>query len=73
MEKIKTEVGETVLTRSSMCRPPGLFDDIIAADTLAEFLTLKAYDHLEEIAPYMQPSIEGVQLTLLLYLYQEAR
>jgi malate synthase len=47
MEKIQTEVGETVFNQVKYVQAAGLFDDIIAADTLAEFLTLAAYDHLE--------------------------
>jgi malate synthase len=47
MEKIQTEVGETVFNQVKYVQAAGLFDDIIAADTLAEFLTLAAYGHLE--------------------------
>jgi malate synthase len=47
MEKIKTEVGATHFQQVRYEQAATLFDEIIAADSLAEFLTLKAYDHLE--------------------------
>ncbi|BBO67836.1 malate synthase [Desulfosarcina alkanivorans] len=47
MEKIQTEVGDAMFHRVRYGQAAGLFEDIIAADTLAEFLTLAAYDHLE--------------------------
>jgi hypothetical protein len=43
-----------------------LFDEIIAADTLAEFLTLKAYDHLEG---YPRKRLR----TIPIHSYQEAK
>ncbi len=48
MEKIHAEVGEPVFHQVKYEQAAALFDEIIAADSLAEFLTLKAYDHLEE-------------------------
>jgi malate synthase len=47
MTAIKTEVGEAAFGRVRYDPAAALFDEIIAADTLAEFLTLKAYDHLD--------------------------
>ena len=47
MTKIRAEVGDTLFQRVKYEQAATLFDEIIAADTLAEFLTLKAYDHLE--------------------------
>ena len=47
MKKIKTEVGETIFHQVRYEQAATLFDEIIAADSLAEFLTLAAYDHLE--------------------------
>jgi len=46
MEKIKAEVGEAAFRRIHYEKAAELFDRITAADTLAEFLTLKAYDYL---------------------------
>ena len=46
MEKIKIEVGEAAFRRIHYKKAAELFDRITAADTLAEFLTLKAYDFL---------------------------
>ncbi|WP_319408548.1 malate synthase A [uncultured Desulfosarcina sp.] len=48
MEKIKAEVGAAQFRQIKYEQAATLFDEIIAADTLAEFLTLKAYDYLEE-------------------------
>jgi malate synthase len=48
MEKIKKEVGEPRFHQVKYSQAARLFDDIIAADTLAEFLTLAAYQHLEQ-------------------------
>ena len=47
MEKIKAEVGAAHFRQVKYEQAATLFDEIIAADTLAEFLTLKAYDYLE--------------------------
>jgi malate synthase len=47
MEKIKAEVGAAQFQQVKYEQAATLFDEIIAADNLAEFLTLKAYDHLE--------------------------
>ena len=47
MEKIKAELGEEHYRQGNYVRAAGLFDDIIADDKLADFLTLKAYDHLD--------------------------
>ena len=47
MANIRTEVGEAVFNQVPYARAAELFDAIIAADTLAEFLTLAAYDHLQ--------------------------
>lgn len=47
MEKIKKEVGDALFHQIKYRQAARLFDDIIAADTLAEFLTLAAYHHLE--------------------------
>lgn len=47
MEKIESEVGSENFRRIPHRQAAKLFEEIITADTLAEFLTLKAYDHLE--------------------------
>ncbi|MGD9311164.1 MAG: malate synthase A [Desulfosarcina sp.] len=47
MQKIKSEVGETRFQQVSYTQAAELFDTIITADTLAEFLTLGAYEHLQ--------------------------
>ncbi len=47
MQKIRSEVGESAFHQIKYVQAASLFDEIIAADTLAEFLTLAAYDHLE--------------------------
>jgi malate synthase len=47
MQKIEAEVGDAAFRRVRYEQAAELFDQIIAADTLAEFLTLKAYEHLE--------------------------
>ncbi len=47
MEKIRAEVGAAHFRQVKYEQAATLFDEIIAADTLAEFLTLKAYDYLE--------------------------
>jgi malate synthase len=46
MEKIKKEVGETRFGQVAYTKAAELFDNIIAADELAEFLTLPAYNSL---------------------------
>lgn len=48
MAKIEQEVGETRFEQVAYAKAAHLFKEIIAADTLDEFLTLAAYDHLEE-------------------------
>jgi malate synthase len=47
MENIRATVGEAAFGRIHYRQAADLFDQITAADTLIEFLTLKAYDHLE--------------------------
>jgi malate synthase len=47
MEKIKNEVGEKRFTGGNYENAARLFDEIIADDELAEFLTLKAYEYLD--------------------------
>jgi len=47
IEKIKVEVGDIHFQQVKYEQAAALFDKIIAADSLAEFLTLKAYGHLE--------------------------
>jgi malate synthase len=47
LEKIKLEVGETAFGSGNYTAAARLFDEIIKADELAEFLTLKAYEHLD--------------------------
>ncbi|MGA6924181.1 MAG: malate synthase A, partial [Desulfosarcina sp.] len=46
MTHIRAEVGQTQYDQVPYEQAAALFDEIIAADTLAEFLTLTAYDHL---------------------------
>ncbi len=46
MQQIETEVGPSAFAQIKYAQAADLFDEIIAADTLAEFLTLVAYDHL---------------------------
>jgi len=46
LEKIKVAVGEERFNRGKYTLAAQLFDEIIADDELDEFLTLKAYDHL---------------------------
>jgi len=47
MEKIEAEVGAAHFQQVKYEQAATLFDEIIAAESLAEFLTLSAYDHLE--------------------------
>ena len=47
LEKIKAEVGEALFQQVKYTQAANLFDEIIGADRLAEFLTLGAYDHLQ--------------------------
>jgi malate synthase len=47
MEKIKAALGEEHYRQGNYVRAAELFDEIIADDQLADFLTLKAYDHLD--------------------------
>ena len=46
MEKINSEVGEAKFGQGNYAKAAELFDAIIAADNLAEFLTLSAYENL---------------------------
>ena len=46
MDKIRQTVGEKPFVAGKYALAAQLFDEIIAGDTLEEFLTLKAYDHL---------------------------
>jgi len=47
MNKIKTSVGDEQFAVGRYALAAQLFDDIISNDTLEEFLTLRAYDHLD--------------------------
>ena len=47
MDKIKQAVGEDQFVTGKYALAAQLFDEIIASDTLEEFLTLRAYDHLQ--------------------------
>jgi malate synthase len=47
MEKIKTAVGGEKFDGGKYVLAAQLFDDIIANEELEEFLTLRAYDHLD--------------------------
>jgi malate synthase len=47
LQKIKKSVGEEQFARGSYEKAAGLFDEIIANDELEEFLTLRAYEHLD--------------------------
>lgn len=47
LAKIKLEVGEASFKSGNYAAAGRLFDEIIKADELAEFLTLKAYEHLD--------------------------
>lgn len=47
MQKIEAEVGQARFHQGKYVQAAKLFEEIITADTLAEFLTLGAYDHLE--------------------------
>ena len=46
MDKIRKTVGEKQFAAGKYALAAQLFDEIIASDTLEEFLTLRAYDHL---------------------------
>lgn len=46
MDKIKQSVGEDQFVSGKYALAAQLFDEIIAGDILEEFLTLRAYDHL---------------------------
>ena len=48
MDNIHDEIGDAAFSGGPYQLAADLFDGIIAADTLAEFLTLAAYDHLTE-------------------------
>jgi malate synthase len=47
LERIKAERGETRFLNGHFPKAASLFDEIVTDETLAEFLTLKAYDFLE--------------------------
>jgi malate synthase len=47
VEKIEAEVGVTIFKQGRYAQAAELFDAIITADNLAEFLTIGAYDHLD--------------------------
>jgi malate synthase len=47
MDKIKASVGDEPFAAGRYALAAQLFDDIISNDTLEEFLTLRAYDHLD--------------------------
>lgn len=47
MDKIKASVGDEQFAAGRYALAAQLFDDIIAGETLEEFLTLRAYDHLD--------------------------
>ena len=47
LEKIKHAVGDAAYGSGNYTAAGKLFDEIIDADELAEFLTLKAYEHLD--------------------------
>jgi malate synthase len=47
LEKIQTAVGSSAFAQGNYEAAGRLFDDIIADEELAEFLTLKAYDYLD--------------------------
>ena len=47
MDKIKTSVGEAQFNAGKYTLAAQLFDEIISSNELEEFLTLKAYDHLD--------------------------
>jgi malate synthase len=47
LQKIKEAVGEERYARGNYEKAARLFDEIIANDELEEFLTLRAYEHLE--------------------------
>jgi len=47
MEKIASEVGATRFGQINYSQAADLFAEIIAADSLAEFLTIGAYEHLQ--------------------------
>ncbi len=48
LAKIEQEVGKAVFDKVPYGRAAELFEEIIAADQLAEFLTTVAYEHLKE-------------------------
>ena len=47
LEKIRKEVGDTRYANGKYDLAARLFDEIIANDQLEEFLTLRAYGHLD--------------------------
>jgi len=47
LEKIRNEVGGTRYANGKYALAARLFDEIIANDRLEEFLTLRAYEHLD--------------------------
>ncbi len=47
LQKIKTSVGETRFAGGHYEKAAALFEEIVLSDELDEFLTLKAYEHLD--------------------------
>ena len=47
MAKIRASVGEAVFASGNYEKAARLFDEIITADELEDFLTLKAYEYLD--------------------------
>ena len=47
LEKIRAAVGAAVFDNNNYALAAKLFEEIITSDTLQEFLTLRAYDHLD--------------------------
>lgn len=47
IDKIKTAVGAEAFERNNYALAANMFEEIITGDTLEEFLTLRAYDHLD--------------------------
>jgi hypothetical protein len=47
MEKINASIGDKQFARGRYALAAQLFDDIVTGDTLEEFLTLRAYEHLD--------------------------
>ena len=57
--RIRRERGDERYEHGHFPEAARLFDQLIAAEQLEEFLTLKAYDLLvEEIEPFLEPTAE---------------